>query len=541
MGGGRGAKCGPSRGRFSALPGANQDAIGSRPDLPRLPGRAHAPCGPRGIGPGPPGWPAAFVIRAPPGRWAKAAGRWSDRRDGSEPCWSTGWVSDGKAGRDGATLAGVAGEVTQTVRSGQPGGGTQTPPGRRRLLVGAMLLQFAVNGSILPFVTMLLRDRGLSYEQASWLFVAGSCAMLVAPFFWGYLADRFLPLNRVFFVLNLVGAAALWVFDRQPGVTGMLLAWTVFSACLNPIFTLTNSLAFHHLARPQEEFPRLRAWGSLGWILPFLPISLHTAWQPDAGLGFCVHLAMGLALAMAAYSFCLPHTEPGARGRRTGAEQGGRASGGPLTPRLYGPALRRLLGNWDYVVLLGSMFFMSGAFMMVVYYAPPFLEERGVPRPWIGPVQAVGVIFEIVLFQWQAALLRRHALTSIILLGGLALVVRHLVYAATDALWLLVGSYLLVAMVVVFHHTGVSLLANSLAGREVRSTAQTLLAFCGLGLGPLFASAVATLLTSIWTDELRPVFLAGGLRAATAMGLVGWRRKALETAARGRMSVAAGG
>lgn len=447
-------------------------------------------------------------------------------------------VSDRKQGAGGITLLGVTGEPTQVVGPGEIGGATDTPPARRRILVGAMLLQFAVNGSILPFVTMLLRDRGLSYEQASWLFVAGSCAMLVAPFFWGYLADRFLPLNRVFLLVNLIGAAALWVFDRQSHLGGMVVAWTVFSACLNPVFTLTNSLAFHHLARPREEFPRLRAWGSLGWIVPFLPIALHTALRPSAGLEFCLHLAMGLAVAMALYSLWLPHTEPGARvGRSASAEEGPR--GGPLTPRLYGSALRRLLGNWNYMVLLGSMFLMSGAFMMAVYYAPPFLEERGVPRPWIGPVQAVGVLFEIVLFQWQAALLRRYRLTSIILLGGLGLILRHLVYALSDFLWLLIGSYLLVAMVIVFHHTGVSLLANSLADREVRSTAQTLLAFCGLGLGPLFASAVATMLTSIWGDDLRPVFLAGAMMAGAAMGLVGWRRKALEAAARGRFGAEA--
>ena len=385
-----------------------------------------------------------------------------------------------------------------------------------------MLLQFAANGSVLPFVTMLMRDRGLAYEQVGWVYFAASAVMLIAPFFWGFLADRLLPLNRVFAILNAAGAVMLVVFVRQRDFVGLLVAFMVFSACLSPVFTLTNALAFHHLPRPREQFPGLRAWGSVGWIVPFLPISLWTAFRPEAGLDFCIWLGAGLCVAMAAYSFVLPHTEPGAR-------QGG----GPAAPRLYGPALKRLLRDWNYLALLTSMFLMSGAFMMVLYYGPPFLERLGISRPWIGPVQAVGVVFEVFLFRWQSVLLRRFRLTSVILLGGLSLAVRHFLFVVSANVWLLASTYLLVAMVVVFHHTGVSLLANALAGREVRSTAQTLLAFCGLGLGPMFANGLATYLTRRHGDDLRPVFLAGAIMACLAMGVIVLRRRQLEIASRG--------
>ncbi|MCP5523864.1 MAG: MFS transporter [Verrucomicrobiales bacterium] len=417
------------------------------------------------------------------------------------------------------------GQCNETAQPGpEEGPGSGTLPdeaGTRRLLMGAMLLQFAANGSVLPFVTMLLRDRGLVYEQVGWIYLAASTVMLVAPFGWGFLADRHLPLNRVLAILNTAGAVALLVLVRQREFTGLLVAYVAFSACLNPVFTLTNALAFHHLPRPREQFPGLRAWGSVGWIVPFLPISLWTAFRPEAGLDFCVWMGAGMCLAMAIYSFRLPHTEPGSR----------RPAGG-AGPRVYGPALRRLLRDWDYLAVLTSMFLMSGAFMMVLYYGPPFLERLGVSRPWIGPVQAVGVVFEVVLFRWQSVLLRRFRLTSVILVGGLSLAVRHFLFAVSSNVWLLTATYLLVALVVVFHHTGIALLANALAGREVRSTAQTLLAFCGFGLGPMFGNGVATWLTRHYGDDLRPVFLAGGIMACMAMGVIAARRRHLEVAGR---------
>jgi MFS family permease len=196
---------------------------------------------------------------------------------------------------------------------------------------------------------------------------------------------------------------------------------------------------------------------------------------------------------------------------------------------VYGPALKRLLTDFDYLALLVSMFLMSGAFTMVVFYSPPFLEKLGVARPWIGPIQAAGVIFEIMLFRWQPFLLRRFRITSLILVGIGALVVRHLCYAANDNLWLLSASYALVAVVVVFHHIGVSILANALAAAEVRATAQSLLAFCGMGLGPMFANALASGLTGHFNDDLRPVFLAGAVMAGLAGGVIAWRRHGLES------------
>lgn len=385
-----------------------------------------------------------------------------------------------------------------------------------------MVLQFAASGSVLPFIGMLLRDRGLGYDRISLIFLAASAAMLVAPFLWGMLADRWVPLNRLFVLLNGGGSLLLLWLMEQTRFAGMLVAFTAFSAFVVPTFVLMNSLCFHHLPNPRAQYGQVRAFGSLGWILPFLPIALWTAWRPDAGLGFTLALGAGFSLAMGIFALRLPHTPPGAR----------RAAGMP-GPGLYGPALKRLVGNPDYLVLLLSMFLMSGSFVLVLYYSPPFLEKLGVSRPWIGPVQAIGVLFEVVLFRWHPRLLRRFPHTFVILAGCASLALRHGLFAFSNNVWLLSASYLLAAMVVVFHHTGVSILANAIAGPEVRSTAQTLISFFGLGLGPMFANAVAGWIAARSGDDLRPVFLFGALAALMAGLLLLSRRRRLEAAGGG--------
>src|SRR3954449_10491385 len=80
-----------------------------------------------------------------------------------------------------------------------------------RTLCAAMALQFAAGGAVVPFVTLVLRDRGLGFTQISQVFSASSAALLVFPFLWGMLADRYLALNRLFTILNLLACAALTV------------------------------------------------------------------------------------------------------------------------------------------------------------------------------------------------------------------------------------------------------------------------------------------------------------------------------------------
>jgi len=198
-----------------------------------------------------------------------------------------------------------------------------------------MVMQYAAGGALYPFVTLLLWDRGFTVAEISLVLLSGSAALLVSPFFWGLLADRFIPLNRLFAIMNGLALGALIAFGQQTRLAGVLLTLTAFFACYQPAPMLINALSYRHLANPHEQFAPLRAWGSLGWILPSLPVFLWLATNPGANFEFVVWLSAGLCLAMGAVSFTLPHTPPGAV-RRTDPD---------ATQLGYWAGLRRLLRN----------------------------------------------------------------------------------------------------------------------------------------------------------------------------------------------------
>ena len=192
----------------------------------------------------------------------------------------------------------------------------------------------------------------------------------------------------------------------------------------------------------------------------------------------------------------------------------------------YWAGLRRLRRNPSYLVVLGSYLLIAASFAIQAYYSPPRLLDLGLARAWIGPIQSVGVIWEILLFRWRSIIVNRLGYSGSVLIGCLALVVRQLLFAYTDNLWLLAASYLLVGTTVVLYHIGVSLLVEAIAGREVKSTAQTLLVLCSSGLGPMLANgAVAWLAPGVRPDLSGVLLFGAGLAGGATLLILARGRK----------------
>jgi PPP family 3-phenylpropionic acid transporter len=187
-------------------------------------------------------------------------------------------------------------------------------------------------------------------------------------------------------------------------------------------------------------------------------------------------------------------------------------------------------------VLLVSFFLMMGSFSLLTFFSPLQLIRVGMDRSLIGPIQCVGVVVEIVIFWWGGRWLRRFSYAATVQIGCACLVLRQVFFATSDRLWLLASSYALAGMVVVFYHTGVSVIVNALAAPSVRATAQTLLLLCGAGMGPIMANAVAVRLTqaSATGQGLQAVFWFAAILAGLALLLLlMWGRTLNAAAAHG--------
>jgi hypothetical protein len=317
-------------------------------------------------------------------------------------------------------------------------------------------------------------------------------------------------LNRLFTVLNVLLVGFLLLFARQHSWAGLAATYMAFYCCYNPALVLLNPLSFYHINDPRTDFGSLRAWGSIGWMVPSAIIFALLAAKPDLDLTITVYVGAGTAALMFFASFLLPHTPIGITHTLETDD-----------PRLsYGQAIRRLAGNPAYLILLVVYFLIASSFSIQAIYSPALLEEEGMLRKWIGPAQCVGVVLEIFLFYWQRSILHRLSYAHTILIGCLCMVARHFIFAGSNNLTLLVVSHLLTGLVIVFHHIGASLVVNAIAPKEVRSTAQTVLVLFGSGLGPMTANWCVSLIAKATDQNLRMVFLFAGLLAALGSAVI---------------------
>lgn len=215
----------------------------------------------------------------------------------------------------------------QDVRrvNGSTGGGVTT-----LLLSAMMFLQFFLWGAWFVTLGPFMSARGASDGDVGNAYSTAPIAAIVAPFFLGIVADRFFASQRVMAVLHLVGGglliAAPIVLERA-GVGAFVGTLLAHMLCYMPTLGLSNTVAFHAMSNPAKQFPLVRVWGTVGWIVAGLAVgTLAKSLVSEAGTFASVEVARAASsqfftvagasgLALGLLSFALPHTPPPMRGQ----------------------------------------------------------------------------------------------------------------------------------------------------------------------------------------------------------------------------------
>jgi PPP family 3-phenylpropionic acid transporter len=134
-------------------------------------------------------------------------------------------------------------------------------------LIGFYALYFSITGIVLPFLPAYLESLTLSVTQIGLLLSLSPMMGLVAPHFWGHLADRTGRAGRILTLLAAgacVGFGPLLFVHRFPALVATFVAYAFFASSITP---LVDSLALQHVARAGGSYAHLRLFGSLGFVL----------------------------------------------------------------------------------------------------------------------------------------------------------------------------------------------------------------------------------------------------------------------------------
>ena len=189
-----------------------------------------------------------------------------------------------------------------------------TPASNNLLRLSIMMfLQFFAWGAWFATLGLAMGSNDLG-DFIGGAYESAPIAAIFAPLFLGLVADRLFSSERVMGVLMLIGGGimiAIALLAPQGAEKGQLIVQLMiaYMLCYMPTLGLGNTITFTHLA--QEQFPKARVWGTIGWIAAGLGLgavgwsdSLNIFW-----LGAISSILLGL------YSFTLPHTPPPAKGK----------------------------------------------------------------------------------------------------------------------------------------------------------------------------------------------------------------------------------
>jgi nucleoside transporter len=347
-----------------------------------------------------------------------------------------------------------------------------------------MFLQFAVRGVWMPYLTTYLiaprvgGGAGFTGGQAGWIIAVSSLGAVTAPLVAGQVADRYLNAERALGLLTFIAGVSSLVLARATTLQLFLILAIVNSIAYMPTISLSNSLSFSNLDHAEKQYPVIRAFGSLGWIIASSLFTMLWLNTPDAKtnthrIADSLLVAGVIAIAYAIYCVvALPATPP-KKDRQH--------------PLAFARAFVLLKHPGFLVVMLTALPIAMVHQAYAMRIAPYLRDDVHMPLSWIGPALSLGQWLEIGFLFVLGLFIKRLGYKRVLLIGCLAQLARFTIYATTHSMPLIVLALALHGMCYAAFFATAFLYVERVAPADIRHSAQTVFGIVILGLGPVAA------------------------------------------------------
>ncbi|RFM34821.1 nucleoside permease [Chitinophaga silvisoli] len=358
-----------------------------------------------------------------------------------------------------------------------------------------MFLEFFIWGSwFVTLGTYLSANLHASGIATANVFSTQSYGAIIAPFIIGMIADKFFNAERILGVLHLAGAVLMFQMFRSEDVSVFYPYVFAYMVLFMPTLALVNSVSFRQMNNPEKEFSVIRMFGTIGWIIAGVLVSVMAWDSPDgvsAGLLRNTFAMAGIAsLILGIYSFSLPKTPPV-------KDKNQKESIGEI----LGLDAIKLLKNGNFLV-----FFISSILICIplaFYYqnAHRFFEEMKMPNVTV--MMTIGQLSETFLILLIPVFFKKYGFKKTIMAGMLAWAVRYALFAYGDAnglLFMLIIGIALHGICYDFFFVSGQIYTDQQAGEKYKSAAQGLITLATYGVGMLIGFWIAGLISDHYKD-----------------------------------------
>jgi predicted MFS family arabinose efflux permease len=362
------------------------------------------------------------------------------------------------------------------------------------------LLQWAITGAIFTYLPLYFAEKGVGRNELGELMAIGAVGLWLAPFLVGQICDRWLGAEKYLAASHFLGGLALLAIpiatdyysetrDYRPlaGLVGF------YAIAYFPTVPVASALTFRHLPSPKTQFGRVRMWGTVGWVLAGLFLSLWLghdeaiAWvsdrypeskQPLARFGHvlewlgtpasddCFRIAALLSFALSSFCAFLPQSPPVVRSNGIAPFQ-----------------VLKMFGDRTFAVMIAASFALALVVPLYSLETPKLLEQSGVDPHWVPAVMTIGQISEFPALLLLALCLKVLGMRRTFLFGMTAWLARYLVFAITTELPAVIAAIAMHGICHVFLIIVIQLYVDAACRPDLRASAQNMFAFVTMGIG----------------------------------------------------------
>jgi MFS transporter, NHS family, xanthosine permease len=358
-------------------------------------------------------------------------------------------------------------------------------------LVILNFLQFFVWGSwLLTIGAYWFQTKHWSGTEFGAIFSTMGIASLFMPAIAGIIADRWVNAERLYGSFHIMGGIILFLIPQANNPSTMFWMMLINMMCYMPTIALAITVSYSALkSRGMDiikEYPPIRVWGTIGFIVALWIISISGV--ETSAVQFYVASVASLLLGL--YSFSLPACPPLGKGVKRSFV----SSLGLNAFALFKKGKMALF--FIFAMLLGAALQLTNAygdtFLHDFKNFPDYANLTALKFPAI--IMSISQISETLFILTIPFFLRRFGIKKVMLFSMIAWVLRFGLFSfgnPAELLWMIILSCIIYGMAFDFFNISGSLYVETQSEPAIRASAQGLFMMMTNGFGAVLGSRIS--------------------------------------------------
>nr|WP_305147730.1 major facilitator superfamily domain-containing protein 6 [Anoxybacillus gonensis] len=363
-------------------------------------------------------------------------------------------------------------------------------------------LQFFSFGSLFPLLSVYLKDEvGLSGTEIGMIMSISPIVMIFIQPIWGMVSDYTRQPVQVL-IVSLLGTAFFgFMYSLVHSYMWLLVIAALLAVMQSGIVPLSDSITLHYVQKANERYGSIRLWGALGFATA-VPIAGQIAELFHLRFIFYIFVALLIISSMLAWK--LPKEQSSAK---VNIREG----------------MKELVRIPPFLLFLLTTFLVFGPIYANNFYFGILITDLGGTLAGVGLAFLLAAGSEAPFMKFADGVVRKFGMMNVLFIATALSCARWLFYFFEPPLMIVYATTIVQGASVGLFIPAALQYVRDVTPAHVRTTAVSLYATVGNGLGSWFCTFVGGYILERWTIE--HVYLFFGLLTFGGMVIFAWQSK----------------